>query len=61
MLQLTLQKNHNIITTEEYEYEKENNRKLQYQIGHFFEIEFERLGFLCLDQPLYNEWGGAAA
>ena len=22
-------------------------RKLQYQIGQFFEIEFERLGFLC--------------
>ncbi len=22
-------------------------RKLQYQIGHFFEIEFEKLGFLC--------------
>ena len=29
------------------EYDIENNRKLQYQIGQFFEIEFEKLGFLC--------------
>ena len=24
-----------------------NIHKLQYQIGQFFEIEFEKLGFLC--------------